>query len=156
FAAGTCQPVSGGIDIGSFTGGTGTYTNLTGGGLDGIPDFAYAQLAAPMNVNANQYNGRMDYTRNNDSLALSMYFTHLDQTAASNPQADRPIADLPFTPFNTAVTLTYTRVITPTLLNEVRANLTRFASNQLEAARNANFQIPSVQIEGLPFPNILF
>lgn len=156
FAAGTCQAVSGGLDIGSITGATGAYTTLTGGGLDGIPDVAFAQLAAPSTINANQYNGRIDYTHNNDSLALSMYFTHLDQTTPSNAQANRPIADLPFTPLNTAVTITYTRVITPTLLNEARANLTRFASNQLEAAKNANFQIPSVQIEGLPFPNILF
>ena len=156
YAPGTCQQVSGGLDIGSLTGATGAYTTLTGGGLDGIPDVAFAQLASPSNVNANQYNGRIDYTHGKDSLALSMYFTHLDQTAASDNQRDRPIADLPFSPLNTAVTVTYNRIITPALLNEARANLTRFASNQLSAAKNANFQIPSVQIEGLPTPNILF
>jgi hypothetical protein len=156
FAAGTCQQVTGGLDIGSFTGSPGTYTTLTGGGLDGVPDIAFAQLSTPASVSANQYNGRVDYTRNNDSLALSMYFTSLDSVAASNPQAARPIADLPFTPLNSAATVTYTRVLTPALLNEARGNLTRFASNQLAAASNANFQVPSVQIEGLGVPNILF
>jgi hypothetical protein len=158
FAAGTCRQVpGGGLDLGSITGTAGTYVSSPiGGGFDGIADVEYAQLASPSNVNANQYNGRVDYLHNKDSFALSMYFTSLNQVGANNPQADRPIADLPFDPLNTAVTVTYTRVILPTLLNEARANFTRFASNQLAAARNANFQIPSTQIEGLAFANILF
>lgn len=156
FAAGSCRQVQGGLDIGSVTGATGAYTSATGGGLDGRPDIQFAQLASPSRIFANQYNGRVDYTHNNDSLALSMYFTHLDQTAADNAGRDRPIADLPFTPLNTAITLIYTRVIQSNLLNEARANLTRFASNQLEAARNANFQIPRIEIESLPFDRIRF
>ena len=156
FAAGACQQVSGGLDLGSLTGGTGVYTTPTGAGFDGIPDIQYAQLASPSTTNANQYNGRIDYNRGNDSFALSMYFTSLNQTAAADNQRDRPIADLPFTPLNSAVTLTYNRIFTPTLLNEARANFTRFGSNQLAAAANANFQIPGVQIEGITVPNILF
>ncbi|HTA44442.1 MAG TPA: carboxypeptidase regulatory-like domain-containing protein [Bryobacteraceae bacterium] len=150
FAPGTCQQVPGGLDIGSITGGTGAYTSLAGAGLDGIPDLAYAELASPSSISANQYNGRVDYTHGKDSIALSMYFTALDQVGASDSQADRPIADLPFTPLNTAVTLTYTRILTPNLINEARANLTRFASNQLAAASNADFRVPDVKVEGLP------
>ena len=156
FAAGTCRQVQGGLDIGSIGGTPGAYTSATGGGLDGKPDVQFVQLASPSRVVANQYNGRVDYTHKNDSLALSMYFTHLDQTAADDPGRDRPIGDLPLTPLNTAVTLTYSRVILPNLLNEARANLTRFASNQLAAAQNANFQIPRIEIESLPFDRIRF
>ncbi len=105
-------------------------------------------------MNANQYNGRIDYTRGNDSIALSMYFTHLDQVSADDPGRDRPVGDLPFTPLNTAATVTYNRVFSPTLLNEARANLTRFASNQLAAAANSNFQVPRIEIESLPFDRI--
>ena len=39
FAPGTCQQVSGGLDIGSITGARGAYTSATGGGLDGLPIF---------------------------------------------------------------------------------------------------------------------
>jgi hypothetical protein len=156
FAAGTCNQVQGGLDIGSIGGTRGAYTSATGAGLDGKPDIQFAQLASPSRVAGNQYNGRVDYTRKSDSLALSMYFTHLDQTAADDPGRDRPIGDLPFTPLNTAITLTYTRIILPNLLNEARANLTRFASNQVSADQNANFQIPRIEIESLPFDRIRF
>jgi hypothetical protein len=154
FAAGTCQQVTGGLDLGSIGGARGAYTTATGGGLDGIPDVEYAQLASPNKIQGNQYNGRVDYTRNNDAIAVSMYFTKLDQTSADDPGRDRPIGDLPFAPLNTAVTATWNRIITPTILNEARANLTRFASNQLAAAANSNFQIPRIEIEGLPFDRI--
>ncbi len=36
FAAGACQQVSGGLDLGSITGVRGAYTTGTGGGLDGV------------------------------------------------------------------------------------------------------------------------
>ena len=154
FAGGTCQPVNGGLDIGSVGGARGGYVSGTGGGLDGIPDIEYAQLASPTTIDANQYNGRIDYVRGNDTIALSMYFTHLSQTAADDSGRDRPIGDLPFTPLNTAATVTYNHVFSPSLLNEARANLTRFASNQLSADSNANFQIPRIEIQSLPFDRI--
>ena len=153
FAPGTCAQVTGGLDVGSFGGSKGLYTPLTGGGLDGIPDIQYAQLASPSSVAGNQYNGRLDYTHGSDSVALSMFFTKLDTVASDTPGGNRPIGDLPFSPLNTAVTLTYTRVITPSLLNEARANLTRFASNQLQAAKNANFGVPRIEIQDYAIPD---
>lgn len=60
FASGTCSQVSGGLDLGSLTGARGRYVdfagNPTGGGLDGIPDIAFAQLALPGCTAGNQYN----------------------------------------------------------------------------------------------------
>ncbi len=51
FAAGTCQVVNGGVDIGSLSGATNQYIDIgknpTGAGLDGVPDIQFAQLAAP-------------------------------------------------------------------------------------------------------------
>ena len=105
-------------------------------------------------MNANQYNGRIDYAKGNDSVALSMYFTHLNQVAADDQGRDRPIGDLPFTPLNTAATITYNHIFSPSLLNEARANLTRFASNQVTADAKANFQIPRIEVESLPFESL--
>jgi len=153
FAANACRQVPGGLDLGSFAGAPGQYTTATGGGLDGIPDVQFAQLASPSRTAGNQYNGRIDYTQGSNSLALSMFFTKLDSVAADAPGRNRPVGDLPFSPLNDAVTLTYSRVITPTILNEARANLTRFSSNQLQAASNANFQVPRIEIEGYALPD---
>jgi hypothetical protein len=84
FAPGTCQQVSGGLDIGSLTGARGQYVdfgkNPTGGGLDGIPDIAFAQIALPGNTQGNQYNARVDFNPTaNDSIAASAYITKLDK-----------------------------------------------------------------------------
>jgi len=144
-----CQKAGSGIDIGSLTGGVSSYTPLAGGGLDGVPDLEFVQLALPSRTTGNQYNGRVDYNRGNDSFAASMYFTSLDQFASDGPGRSRPVGDLPQTPLNSASTVTWNRVFSPAVLNSARANFTRFHSNQLDAAGNANFQIPRIEIESL-------
>src|SRR6185369_15036330 len=56
-----CQVVGGGLDIGSLSGGLGhylTFSNLGGGGLDGIPDVHKVIIAAPTTNKPNQYNAR--------------------------------------------------------------------------------------------------
>ncbi|MEI9970552.1 MAG: hypothetical protein WDO73_00055 [Ignavibacteriota bacterium] len=59
FAPGACQPVQGGLDIGSLQGTAGTYTNTNGAGagLDGIPDIQFAAVTVPSRTSGNQYNG---------------------------------------------------------------------------------------------------
>ncbi|MBV8818793.1 MAG: TonB-dependent receptor, partial [Acidobacteriaceae bacterium] len=158
FAPGTCQQVNGGLDIGSIGGTSGHYidngANPTGGGLDGVPDIAFAQIALPNRTSGNQYNGRMDYNlTTKDSLALSMYFTKLDTLSADAAGGARPLGDLANSPLNTAVTMTYNRILSATMLNEARFNLTRFASNQVTAASSTNFGIPRLEVEALPLPD---
>src|SRR5467141_1151859 len=75
-----CQAVTGGLDVGSPTGATGQYVPLdgahfAGGGLDGIPDIQFVQLALPSSTNGNQYNWRLDYNRGKDQFAFSTYLT---------------------------------------------------------------------------------
>ena len=87
FAPGTCQQVSGGLNIGSITGATGQYVDInknpTGGGLNGVPDIQYDVLAAPSVERGNQYNARGDYLLNsNNTIALSTYLTPLSGTEA--------------------------------------------------------------------------
>jgi outer membrane receptor protein involved in Fe transport len=158
FAPGTCQQVSGGLDLGSLAGARGQYVDIgakpTGGGLDGVPDIAFAQLALPGHTNGNQYNGRMDYNPTSaDSFAVSTYISNLDQLSADAAGGSRPLGDLPFKPTNTAATATYNRTISPTLLNEIRFNFTRFSDNGLADAAAVNFGIPRLEVEGLALPD---
>ncbi len=153
FAAGTCQQVQGGIDLGSFTGAPGQYTpGITGGGLDGIPDMEFAQVGVPSTVTGDQYNARLDYNATaKDRLAVSMYFTHLSSFGADASTGGRPMADVNFKPLNSAVTATYNRTINATTLNEFRANLTRFAANQVASNTGVvDWGIPRLEVQGYP------
>ncbi len=155
FAPGTCQQVSGGLNIGSITGATGQYVDInknpTGGGLNGVPDIQYDVLAAPSVERGNQYNARGDYLLNsNNTIALSTYLTPLSGTEAQTASQSRPMADLPITPFNSAYFLSYGHVFSPTLFNEVRANFTRFAYNQIAGSSEVNWGIPELQIQNIP------
>ncbi|HXS95166.1 MAG TPA: carboxypeptidase regulatory-like domain-containing protein [Candidatus Limnocylindrales bacterium] len=159
FAAGTCQQVTGGIDVGSFTGATGQYTpGITGGGLDGVADLEFAQLASPSTTEGNQYNGRVDFNATaKDSAFVSMYFTKLYNLGADTSTGSRPMADVNFGPLNTAVTAQYNRIVSPTMLNELRANLTRFAANQVTSnAGVVNYGIPRVEVQGYPISRLEF
>ena len=158
FAAGTCQQVPGGLDLGSLTGARGQYVDFsakpTGSGLDGLPDIALAQLALPGYTIGNQYNARLDFNPTSaDSFAVSTYISSLNQLSADAAGGSRPLGDLPFKPLNTAATATYLRTISPTMLNEARFNFTRFSDNGLADAANVNFGIPRLEVEGLALPD---
>jgi len=158
FAPGSCQQVSGGLDIGSLTGARGKYVDLaanpTGGGLDGIPDIAFAQIALPGHTRGDQYNFRLDFNPTSaDSFAVSTYISTLSQYSADAAGGSRPLGDLPFKPFNTAATATYNRTLSPTTLNELRFNVTRFFDDGLADAANVNFGIPRLEVQGLALPD---
>jgi outer membrane receptor protein involved in Fe transport len=63
------------------------------------------------------------------------------------------LGDLPFKPRNTAATATYNRTFSPTVLNEIRFNFTRFSDNGLADAAGVNFGIPRLEVEGLALPD---
>lgn len=157
-----CRVVAGGLDIGSPTGATGQYVSLgnpVGGGFDGIPDIQQVQFTLPGQNKGNQYNLRLDFTPNSrDSLTLSTFMTGLDNLGSDGGAAGRPIADLPFKPFNSSGTILYTHIFSPTLLNEARFNVSRFHIDQVGDvdAAGTNLGIPRVEVEGLPFDRIRF
>jgi hypothetical protein len=152
--AARCRVVGNGLDIGSLTGATGQYVSLgtpTGGGLDGIPDIQEVQFALPGRNRGNQYNLRLDFTpTEKDTFAFSTYLTRLNNFGSDSDAQGRPMADLPFKPFNSSGTFLYTRVFSATLLNEARFNATRFNIDQSSDAADVNFGIPRVEVEGLP------
>jgi hypothetical protein len=154
FAAGACQQVGGGLDLGSITGARGAYTTGTGGGLDGVPDVQFGLFSNPVTQTGNQYNGRVDYTRGNDTLAGSTYVTMFTGTTSDTSTGSRPMADLRNSPIAVLLTATWNHTFSPNLINEAKGNFTRFASNQITASTATNWGIPRVQVESYPFGNL--
>jgi hypothetical protein len=148
-----CQVVAGGLDIGSLSGGLGQYipfSNLGGGGLDGIPDIQRVIIAEPRNNRPNQYNARFDFNpTSKDQVTFSTYLTRSFIVSGEAGAAARPQADITTSPHNTAFAVLYNRTISATLLNEARFNFTKFAFNEIESSSETNFGIPRVEIESL-------
>ena len=148
----TCNVVAGGLDIGSPYGVNGQYVPLSlaqfGNGLDGIPDVEYVQVEAPGASSGKQFNGRVDYYLTpKDLIAGSFYVTKLNN--ATQGSQTRPNQDVLFNPLNTAATFIYIHTFAPTLLNEFRANFTRFYENGVKdgAAGGSDFGIPYINIQ---------
>src|ERR1041384_7226311 len=149
----TCKVINGRLDIGSLIGNTGQYVSLrnpSGGGLDNVPHIELALISVPRQARGNQFNARVDYSLNaNNQIAVSAYFTKLDNLNADQDSQGRPLGDLAFKPFNSAATISWTRTISPTMLNEARANFTRFSDNQVNDTSSTNFGIPRIEVEGM-------
>jgi hypothetical protein len=113
-----------------------------GNGPDGIPDWGVFDLTVPNSSTGNQYNGRVDYTKGNNQFFASTYIVRLNNFNGGQ----RPIQDLTLTPDNYAATIGWTRAISGTMLNELRANFTRFAFDQLQPVGLTNFGIPQIEL----------
>ncbi|HEV2837287.1 MAG TPA: carboxypeptidase-like regulatory domain-containing protein, partial [Pyrinomonadaceae bacterium] len=146
-----CNAVPGGLDVGSLSLGTGQYVpNFFGGGLDGIPDIQKVIIAAPRSNRPKQYNARFDFTPgSNDQFTVSTYLTRSFFLGSDTGAAGRPQADITSAPHNSAFTVLYNKTFSPTLLNEVRFNFTKFAFNEVESSQETNFGIPRVEIENM-------
>lgn len=146
-----CQVVGNGLDIGSPTGGLGTYVpTLTGGGLDGIPDLQYVQIATPSTASPNQYNGRVDYHFGQQQFSASGFLTK--GNLLESDSLARPADAIHFKPTNEALMLAWVSTITPTLLNEARFNVTRWAYNTVSGS-GVNWALPGIDAEGFPAGN---
>jgi hypothetical protein len=164
-AAGTCAQVNGGADIGSFAGAQGTYlpsynastpkvaNTLTGGGLDGIPDIEFAQVRTPSTYRGNQWNGRIDWhATDKDQFALSGFYTKLAQTSPDASTGAQPLSNLPFKPLTSSATFIYIHTFGANVINEARANFTRFSDNQIaDAGTTVDFGIPRFEVQGYTF-----
>ncbi len=160
FNASNCTQLAGGLDIGRIAGAQGQYISfgdLSGGGPDGIPDIQRVQIAVPTESRGNQYNPRLDFTlTERDSLTFSSYISRFNGVSGDGPGRSRPQGDITTAPENLFGMLTYTRVLSNTMVNEARFNATRFAFNEVESSDETNFGIPRIEIENLPFDRIRF
>ena len=164
-----CQQLpGGGLDIGSPALAQGQYVPIgfinnnqanpnkgyafIGNGFDGIPDIEYAQVQAPSTQRGNQYHARVDYYLTaRDQIFGSVFFSKLDQRGTDIATGARPNSDIPFKPFNHTGTAAYIHTFSSRLINELRANYTRFADDQIaDAAGSVNFGLPRIGIQDLP------
>ena len=146
-----CQVVNGELDLGSIGGTPRTYfnSNSAGGGLDGVPDIEYANIALPTFNTGQQYNGRIDFSKGSNYIAGSTYVTDSNQQGAT--ANGRPNQDQLVKPLNADITAIWTHTISPSMINEARANFTRFSYNQLQTSGVTNYEIPQVNVQ---FPSI--
>ncbi len=113
-----------------------------GNGPDGIPDWGVFDLTVPNSSRGDQYNGRVDYTQGNNQFFVSTYIVRLNNFNGGQ----RPIEDLTLQPHNYAATVGWTRSISGTMLNELRANFTRYDYNQTVPVGLTNFGIPQIRL----------
>ena len=155
-----CQVVNGALDIGSPAGAARQYlpfSNLNGGGLDGIPDLQLVQLSVPTFNRGSQFNPRFDFTLNErNTLTFSSYVSRFEGLGADASGRSRPMADIRTEPTNLFGTVTWTRTLSATMVNEARVNATRFAFNEIESSSDTNFGIPRIEIENLPGDRLRF
>jgi len=166
-----CAPVTGGFDIGSFGGSddqylpnvnaNGTVANpnlFTGAGLDGVPDLEFAQIQTPSTYRGTQFHARGDwYITPRDQVFGGFFSQKLDQASYDAIAGAAPDTNLPFRPFNTSITAVYIHTFSSTLINEVRANNTRFADNQIsDTAGSVNWGVPGMYVQNYGFGQIDF
>ena len=153
-----CRVVAGGLDIGSVGGTLGQPGGSVGGGLDGIPDVQFAAIDLPSHEKGEQYNFRVDYqVTDNDLVAFSAYFTPSErefQDAWAN--RGRPGLDFNSGRRNSLGMVTWTRTLSPTLINEARFNATRFQFDEAGSNPEIGWGLPNINIffeQFIPFAN---
>jgi hypothetical protein len=166
-----CAPAGTGFDIGSFGGADGQYLpnvnangtaaspNLyTGAGLDGVPDVEFAQIQTPSQYRGTQFHGRGDwYISHRDQIYAGFFTQKLDQSSFDSAAGAAPDTNLPFRPFNQSATPVWIHTFGPTLINELRANYTRFADNQIsDTAGQVNWGVPGIYAQNYGFGQIQF
>jgi hypothetical protein len=157
-----CAVVPGGLDLGSpFPAGSAPgnpYLPLNsnlggaqiGAGLDGIPDVELAQMVFPGRRTGAQYNARVDWTINSKhTFSASTYLTNSTNTnPPGSNQTSRTSRDVINKPFSPAGTVLWNWTASPTMLNEVRLNFSRFAFNEVESTKGiVNWGIPDAEIQ---------
>ncbi len=167
-----CAVVQGGIDIGSPGSSYGTYinsfgngcpdppaclappipANFVGGGLDGVPDLQFAQIALPATTQGNQYNARVDYNVGKNLFSANTFLTYYNTIAADAGAQGRPMADFGTKNFSPSGFFSWVRTINSTTLNEARVNFTRYGYNGITSNPQVNFAIPRIEVQGLPLP----
>ena len=160
--AANCQAAGAGLDIGSPVFGLNQYVPLSdafykGAGFDGIPDIQYALLDNFNEFQGDQYFTRIDFNATSkDHVMFSWFYTPVTQSTSDNAGRSRPMADINSERLNWVTALVYDRVINASLLNQFRVNFTRWGFDETASNPNADFGLPRLEVEGLPFDRIRF
>ena len=152
-----CQVAGTGLDIGSFVPGTvprgtidptfgATATPFgIGGGLDGIPDIQYVESINPTKITNSQYNGRLDFQATHaDMLNFSIYWV---PQATTDYNGQGRAANLWHnTTLNYSEGLSWIHTFSPTFLNELRFNVSRWYFNELDTNPQEPWGLPNDNI----------
>jgi hypothetical protein len=127
--------------------------NFTGGGLTQTPDLEFAQIFLPTHNLGNQYNVRADYVSGRNTFSANTFLTFLNVLSPDPAAQGRPMADVDDHRFSPSGFLSWVSAISPTLINELRFNFTRFAFNEISSNPGVDWGIPRTEIQGLPTIN---
>jgi outer membrane receptor protein involved in Fe transport len=84
----------------------------------------------------------MDYQRNKDQFFFSTYSSNSTQVGGGN----RPLEDVSQIPTNWIATVGWTRTLSAALLNQFRANVTRWHYDQTNPTGTTNWGIPQIRL----------
>jgi hypothetical protein len=113
-----------------------------GNGPDGIPDWGIFDIMEPNSSRGDQYNGRVDFAHGNNQFFVSTFIVNLDNFNGGI----RPIQDLTLHPYTYASTVGWTRTLSSSMLNELRANFTRWSFDQRQPVGSTDFGIPQIEL----------
>jgi len=141
-----------GLDIGSpLTSPLGTHdpsyasvTNPgTGNGLDGVPDIAFVNTTNPSQVTEAQYNGRLDANvTSKDLVTFTIYWVPVDTTNYNGTVRSANLYH--HSAINDAFTVLWNHTLSPSLLNEARANAAGWRWNEIATNPQEPFGLPQV------------
>ena len=111
-----------------------TYVSVSnpgvGNGLDGVPDIAFINTTNPSQVTEVQYNGRLDANvTNKDLLTFTIYWVPVDTTSYNGPVRAANLYH--HSAINDAFTVLWNHTLSPSLLNEARANAAGWRWNEI-------------------------
>ncbi len=112
-----------------------------GGGLTTTPDLGYFNTVNPENISQQQYNGRLDaQVRQSDHLSFAIYWVPVSSTDYNGPVRAANLWH--HTQVNDAFSLIWNHVLSPTLLNEARANAAGWRYNEVASNPQEPFGLP--------------
>lgn len=149
-----CNTVSGGLNIGTpLTSGLGTqdlsYVSSsepgTGSGLGTTPDIAEYTLSIPTSTDFQQFYGRLDANVTaNDHLSYIMFWVPSTKT---NYNGGYAYDFFHHSQVNDAFTVVWNHILSPTFLNEARANAAGWRYNEIASNPQAPFGLPQDNVE---------
>jgi len=142
------SPLKTGLGLQDLTYGGSPTSPGVGGGLDGIPDFAFFNSLNPTTVSQSQYNGRLDAdVTGKDRLSFTIYWVPSETTDYQGPIRKENLWH--HTVVNDAFSLIWNHTFSSTLLNQARGNAAGWRYNELSSNPQEPFGLPQANIESI-------
>jgi hypothetical protein len=114
-----------------------------GSGLDGVPDIALVNSTNPSQITEVQYNGRLDANvTSKDLLTFTLYWVPVDTTNYNGTVRSANLYH--HSAINDAFTVLWNHTLSPSLLNEARANAAGWRWNEIASNPQEPFGLPQI------------